>query len=86
MIRDRRINHAGDLGTVKHEENGPDQAWDDVSGKTLDPGEVKKARADEMHYFKEFQVYKKVPESECWQVTGNGPIGTRWVDINKGDE
>ena len=22
----------------------------------------------------------------CWAVTGKGPIGTRWIDINKGDE
>ena len=48
--------------------------------------QVKAARADEMHFFKEFQVYVKVPESECWEKTGKGPIGTRWIDINKGDE
>ena len=22
----------------------------------------------------------------CWATTGKGPIGTRWIDINKGDE
>ena len=31
-------------------------------------------------------VYKKVWNSECWQVTGKPPIGVRWVDVNKGDE
>ena len=44
-----------------------DQAWDDVPGKKLDEGGVRKARADEMHYFKEFHVYKKAPEKECWE-------------------
>ena len=23
---------------------------------------------------------------QCWDETGVEPIGTRWVDINKGDE
>ena len=31
-------------------------------------------------------MYRKVLESECWRVTGKPPIGTRWVDINKGDD
>ena len=25
-------------------------------------------------------------EEVCWAVTGKGPIGTRWIYINKGDE
>ena len=39
-----------------------------------------------MKYFQEYHVYEKVPESGCWDVTGKGPIGTRWIDINKGDQ
>ena len=39
-----------------------------------------------MKEFKKHGVYTKVSEKECWRVTGKGPIGTRWVDINKGDE
>ena len=31
-------------------------------------------------------VYTVVPEAECWEVTGRGPIGTKWVDVNKGDK
>ena len=27
-----------------------------------------------------------MPLEECWANTGKEPIGTRWVDINKGDE
>ena len=31
------------------------------------------------------QVYTKVPISECMKNIGKQPIGTRWVDVNKGD-
>ena len=30
-------------------------------------------------------VYVKVPISQCIERTGKRPIGTRWVDVNKGD-
>ena len=39
-----------------------------------------------MQRFKDHGVYEKVPVSEAWRVTGRPPIGTRWVDINKGCE
>ena len=31
-------------------------------------------------------VMMEVPIEQCWQETGAKPIGTRWVDINKGDD
>ena len=31
-------------------------------------------------------MYEKVPTEECWRETGAAPIGTRWVDVNKGDD
>ena len=27
-----------------------------------------------------------MPISECWKNTGKAPIGTRWIDVNKGDD
>ena len=60
--------------------------WDDMSGKRLDPGLVRKAREEEMIEFNKHGVYIKVPVKECWDVTGRAPIGCRWVDVNKGDE
>ena len=39
-----------------------------------------------MKEFKKHGLYTKVSEEECWRATGKGPIGTRWVDINIGDE
>jgi hypothetical protein len=38
-----------------------------------------------MQEFRKNEVYKKVPVQECWDVTGKEPIGTRCVDVNKGD-
>ena len=47
------------------------------------PDLVRKARQHYMREFSKHGVYTKVPEAECWQVTGKAPIGTRWVDVNK---
>ena len=60
--------------------------WDDLSGRQLIPGMVQRARQDEMGELAKHQVYTKVPLSECWRNTGKEPIGTRWVDVNKGDD
>ena len=60
--------------------------WDDLSGKALDPIRVRAARQEEMGEIAKHAVYTKVPISEAWRVTEKGPIGTRWVDVNKGDE
>ena len=39
-----------------------------------------------MDKFKQHNVYTKVPISECVAVTGKQPIGSKWLDTNKGDE
>ena len=75
-----------DLYVVHNHEDGKTYAWDDVTGNELDTKLTMKARMEEMEQFKKHQVYEKVKEEVCWQVTGKGPIGTRWIDINKGDE
>ena len=38
-----------------------------------------------MNYFEKHRVYNTVPIKDCWDMTGKEPIGTRRVDINKGD-
>ena len=60
--------------------------WDDLSGRELNSELVKIARQEEMKEFAKHQVYEKVPIKECHDKTGQNPIGTRWVDINKGDD
>ena len=39
-----------------------------------------------MKEFRTHGVYVKVPIEECIRRTGKKPVGSRWVDINKGDE
>ena len=79
------INEIGSLGpSINSVSNG--QYWDDMSGKTLQSRLVQNARQEEMDEVQKHQVYKKVPIQQCWQETGKGPIGTRWIDINKGDD
>ena len=95
MRDDGRITSGG-LGTVcTVEEYKPENEemeeeikryWDDISGKELDPELVKRARVEEIEEFNKHRVYVKVPIEECIRVTGKKPIGSRWVDINKGDE
>ena len=63
-----------------------EEIWDDLSGQTLDPVKVKDTRQDDMKGIRKHTLYTKVPIKECWDITGKEPIGTRWVDINKGDE
>ena len=59
-------------------------ARDDVTGVELVPELVKQARSEEMAYFKKLGVYEVVPRDHQ-KKTGGKVIGTRWVDVNKGD-
>ena len=68
-----------------HEYHGGAEAFDDVTNEPLLPGLVVKARAEELKYFDDMGVYEYASLDECHDVTKKGPIGTRWIDINKGD-
>ena len=59
---------------------------DESSGKPLSTERVRAARAEEIDFATRYEVWTPVPISECYQETGTGPIGSRWIDLNKGDE
>ena len=59
---------------------------DDRTGKSLDPVKVMEARKEDLSEVQKHSVYQKVPIAKCIERTGRRPIGTRWVDINKGDD
>ena len=61
------------------------QAFDDQSGEALDPILVRKARMEEIEYFKSMQLYEKVHVSEAVEATGQKLIAVRRVDIHTGD-
>jgi hypothetical protein len=65
-------------------QNGVEYAIDDVSGALLDPTMVHAGRATEMALFEEIKVYERVPGAEQYK-TGRKIIGTKWIDVNKGD-
>jgi hypothetical protein len=89
LTRDGRM-HRNCIGTLdKVDEDGREylaqEFWDDISGKALAPESVRKARALEVQYISDHEVYVKVPVSMCWERTGKKPIAVRRVDVNKGD-
>jgi len=57
---------------------------DHVNGGEIDAKRVRKARGEEMVYFRKMHVYDKVPRSMCTKA-GKKPIGVRWVDTVKSD-
>ena len=58
---------------------------DEVSGKALETSRVQAARAEELEFARRYGVWTLAPTRECWESTGKGPIGCRWIDIDKGD-
>ena len=73
----------GELSAL-YAENGIEYAVDDVSGALLDPKLVHEGRSTEMKFFNGMNVYDRVPRSEQ-ATTGGKIIGTKWIDVNKGD-
>ena len=59
---------------------------DDVTGQTLPPELVRAGRLDEKAGVLKHNVFTKGPTKQCFDRTGSPPIGTRWVETNKGDE
>ena len=60
------------------------KAWDDVTIVELNAKDIRAARDFEMQYFERLRVYVRVDRSDI-KLTGGKLIGTRWVDLNKGD-
>ena len=82
---DLEVNLHTEIGSC---ESGDDDwdAEDDVHGGKLDPIEVRKARVVEMQYVKDRKIYDYSTVKECYEATRAPPIGTKWVDTNKGDQ
>ena len=61
----------------------PETSWyyDDVSGKPLDTQMVQAARREECQVIQAMGVWEPIPRPKNEKV-----IGTRWIDVNKGDE
>jgi hypothetical protein len=79
-----------DAGRVKDEEEEL-AAWpaavvyDEITGAVLPPGLVQQARAEEIKFMLDWGVWERATIADCWRETGKAPIGSKWVDVNKGD-
>jgi hypothetical protein len=64
------------------EQGGEMWAWDDVNDMELPMELVDEARKEEMAHMKK-KTFKVVKKTESYEVTGKGPISTKWVDTDK---
>eukprot|EP00973_Karenia_brevis_P036000 4966293-Karenia_brevis.AAC.1 len=49
------------------------KAWDDVGGSELPMERVREERRKEVQYMDGRNLWTRVPEGECGEVTGKGP-------------
>ena len=61
------------------------EAWDDVSGRELEPEKARKARKEEIEYIRKTNLYTKVDRKKATSL-GKKVVAVRWIDINKGDD
>ena len=59
--------------------------WDENTGEQLPSDLVEASRSEELKFMANWQVWDEVPTAECLQRTGKKPLGSKWVDVNKGD-
>jgi hypothetical protein len=83
--------HCGEASGRVRDEEEELAAWpaaavyDEITGATLPPGLVRQARAEEVKFMLDWGVWERALVSDCWHETGKAPIGSKWVDVNKGD-
>ena len=74
------VNSHEKIGVLTHHE-----AFDDLTGLSLERDKVLEACNMELEYINSKQVWKKIPRAEAirngWRV-----VKARWIDVNKGDD
>ena len=93
MINDGRLGD-GMIGAtdrvddfvLNHDDYQDATFYDEISGKELPRALTVEARQKEMNEVYKHKVYCKVPLTECYEKTGAAPVGTKWLETNKGDE
>jgi hypothetical protein len=61
------------------------EVYDEITGAALPPELVRQARAEEVKFMLDWGVWERALVTDCWRETGKAPIGSKWVDVNKGD-
>ena len=63
-----------------------DGVCDNITAKRLRPDAVHVARREELEFMDKLAVLKGVPVEQCLLETNAKLIGTKWIDVHKGDE
>ena len=71
-----KFNFAGVLKPGRHE-----RYVDDITGQPLSPELCKKARAPELDYLRDKEVWTIRKVNEALRRTGKPPITVRWVEV-----
>ena len=58
--------------------------YDAITGEELNPILVRRARQEEIEYYRLMKVYTKVPRRLAWDRSGKAPIKVRWSTLIKG--
>ena len=61
-----------------------EEIFDRRSGEILEQELVQMARKEELDFMEKFGVCEDATNEECFAETGRAPVGTKWVDVNKG--
>ena len=90
--------HCGEVSSRVKDEDDELAAWphvfevaaqqavfDEITGATLPPEFVQQACAEEVKFMLDWGVWERALVTDCWRETGKAPIGSKWVDVNKGD-
>ena len=95
-IRNKLVQSEIIAGNLNDTLTGSEEKWngneyleeyiDDMSGQHLERDLVRAACKEEMDKLSEHEVYTKRPIAECVEATGKKPIGSKWIDTNKGDK
>ena len=80
------FEHAEVDGHILTFDSGEGPFFDDLIKQERPTLLVKAARRKELDYFESRTVWRRVPVTEAWRVSGRPPISDRWVDVNKGDD
>ncbi len=73
-----KISELRGKGTKQQE-----KIFDSVTGLELDTEKVLEARQSEVEYFRQLNVFSRIPRSQATR-DGHKVIPTRWVDVDKG--
>ena len=75
---------SGKLLSSRDAHERQESAWDDLTGASLDPTEVRRARRIEIEYARRKKVWMKITRAEA-RRRGLKIIKVMWIDVDKGD-